>query len=246
MKIGASTLAGFKEPIESNLDYFEELNLKYAEIVKQYPNYDIDIETLEKYNFKYSIHAPFVDINIASLNEAIRKTSLNEIKNTIEMANKLDSDIVVVHPGTVPFLGRGMEDKIYEIANSSIKELGDYGNDLGVCVAIENMPSFEGMMYQNMNKLNQTLEDYDMYMTLDIGHAYHSGHSPDEMYFDRIKHIHAHDNNGDDDSHYALGEGSINLKQIISTFESKNYDGIYIIEVNDKESVKNSLDYLKN
>ncbi len=245
MKIGASTLSGFKDKLENNLDYFEELGLDYAEILHQYPNDEINIDSLESYNLKYSIHSPIVNINIASLNKAIRKTSIEEIKKSIDLANKLDSDIVVVHPGSIPFLGRDFEEEIYGLANSAIEELGKYGQDLGVTATIENMPAFEGHMYQNMEKLNQTLDEYDMFMTLDIGHAYHSGYSADSMYYDRIKHIHIHDNNGEDDSHYALGEGSIDLKHIVQTFESKNYDGIYIIEVNDKDSVKNSLDYLK-
>lgn len=246
MKIGASTLAGFKDNVESNMDYFEELGLEYAEILRQFPNDEINIESLESYSLKYTVHSPIVDMNIASLNKAIRKASIDEIKKSIDIARKLDSDIVVVHPGSIPFLGRDYEEKIYDLADSAIRELGKYGDDLGVNATIENMPDFEGFMYKDMERLNQTLEENDMFMTLDIGHAYHSGHSPEEMYYDRIKHIHAHDNNGDDDSHYALGEGSIDLKHIIETFESKNYDGIYMIEVNDKDSVKNSLEYLKN
>ncbi|MDO5847962.1 MAG: sugar phosphate isomerase/epimerase [Methanobrevibacter sp.] len=245
MKIGASTLSGFKDKLVNNLDYFEELGLDYAEILHQYPNDEIDVDSLESYNLKYSIHSPIVNINIASLNKAIRQASIDEIKKSIDLANKLDSDIVVVHPGSIPFLGRDFEDHIYDLADEAIKELGAYGDDLGVKATIENMPAFEGHMYQNMEKLNQTLEDFDMFMTLDIGHAYHSGHAPDEMYFDRVKHIHIHDNNGDDDAHYALGEGSIDLKRIIRKFEDKNYNGIYTIEVNDSDSVKNSLEYLK-
>lgn len=246
MKIGASTLAGHKEPIANTLGYFEDLGLDYAEILYQFPNDEINPDSLESFDLKYSVHSPIVDINIASLNKAIRKASIDEIKKAIDLANKLDSDIVVVHPGSIPFLGKGSEDGIYALANSAIKELGEYGDDLGVTATIENMPAFEGMMYQDMEKLNQTLEAYDMFMTLDIGHAYHCGYSPSEMYFPRIKHIHAHDNNGNDDSHYSLGEGSINLKEIITKFESKNYDGIYIIEVNNKDSVKKSLEFLKS
>lgn len=246
MKIGASTLAGYKEPIENTLEYFEDLGLEYAEILYQFPNDEIDHESLESFGLKYTVHSPIVDINIASLNKAMRKASIDEIKKAIDLANKLDSETVVVHPGSIPFLGRDLEDGIYALANSAIKELGEYGADLGVNATIENMPAFEGMMYQDMEKLNQTLEACDMFMTLDVGHAYHCGYSPSEMYFKRVKHMHVHDNNGDDDSHYGLGEGSIDLKQIINTFESKHYDGIYIIEVNDKDSVKKSLEFLKS
>ena len=108
------------------------------------------------------------------------------------------------------------------------------------------MPAIEGHMYQNIYDLNELLTSLDMFMTLDIGHAHHVGYAPDEMYFESIKHIHAHDNNGDEDAHYALGEGNIDLKSIINKFEKEKYDGIYIIEVNDEDSVKKSLEYLKN
>lgn len=43
-----------------------------------------------------------------------------------------------------------------------------------------------------------------MFMTLDIGHANHIGYATNQMYFDCIKHIHMHDNFGDDDSHLAF------------------------------------------
>ena len=139
-----------------------------------------------------------------------------------------------------------MPEEIYKVADNSIKELGKYSEDLGVNTTIENMPAFENMIYQDMKKLDETLVEFDMGMTFDIGHAHHSGISPDETYFDSIKHIHAHDNMGDDDSHLALGEGNIQLNDIINTFEKKNYNGIYMIEVNDKDSIKKSLEYLKN
>ena len=245
MKIGASTLAGLHENLEDILDFIENLGLEYAELVHQFPYENIDADFLESYNLKYSIHSPFMDVNIASLQEKSRSNSVEQIKNSIDLANKIDAESVVVHPGLMPFLARPFEDKVYEVANSSIKELGDYGKDLGVNVSIENMPTFEGMIYKDMKKLDEILREYEMSMTLDIGHAHHVGYSADEMYFDSIKHIHAHDNYGDDDSHLALGEGSIDLKHIINTFESKNYDGIYIIEVNDEDSIKKSYEYIK-
>ena len=225
MKIGASTLSGFKDDIGTNLEYFEELGLDYAEILHQYPNQDLDTSIFENYSLKYSVHSPIINLNIASLTENIRQASIAEIKKSIDLANEIDAEIVVVHPGSIPFLGRDFKDKIFELNKQSIEEIGEYGKELGVNATIENMPTFEGYMYSN---------------------PYHAGYGPEDMYFDSIKHIHAHDNNGDDDSHYALGDGSIDLKSIISTFEDKKYDGTYIIEVNEKDWVKKSYEYLKN
>ena len=245
MKIGASTLAGLHENIADILDFIENIGLEYAELVHQFPHEKIDIELLESYKLKYSIHSPFMDVNIASLQEKSRTNSVMQIKSSIDLANRIDAETVVVHPGLMPFLARPFEDKVYETANQSIIEIGNYGKDLGVTAAIENMPTFEGMIYQDMERLDKILQENEMYMTLDIGHANHVGYSPEAMYFDSIKHVHAHDNFGDDDSHLALGEGSIDLKSIINTLESKNYDGIYIIEVNDEDSIKKSYDYIK-
>ncbi|MBR4447236.1 sugar phosphate isomerase/epimerase [Methanobrevibacter sp.] len=246
MKIGASTLAGMTNKLEENLEFIENLGLDYAEIVHQYPHDNFDIDILESFNLKYSVHSPFMDVNIAALQEKSRINSIEQIKESIDLANKINAEAVVVHPGLAPFLANKYYlDTVYEYANESIKEIGDYGKDLGVLTTVENMPTFDGMLYKDMNDLHELLVSLDMYMTLDIGHANHAGYSPDEMIFDSIKHIHMHDNFGDDDAHLAFGEGSIDLKSIVDKLEEKNYNGIYIIEVNDTDSIKKSYEYMK-
>lgn len=246
MKIGASTLAGIEFELEKTLDFIENLGIEYAELVHQYPAEFIDTEILESYSLKYSIHAPFMDVNIASLQDQSRLNSIDQIKSSIDLANEINAEAVVVHPGVTSFLpNKYFKKEVYEFANESIKEIGDYAKDLGVLATIENMPNFESMIYQNIVDLNQLLVENEMHMTLDIGHANHVGYAPDEMIFDSIKHVHVHDNLGDDDSHLPLGEGSIDLKYIINTLESKNYDGIYILEVNDYDSIKKSFEYMK-
>ena len=246
MKIGASTLAGIETTLEETLEFIENLGIDYAELVHQFPSENIDADILESYNLKYSIHSPFMDVNIAALQDKSRLNSIKQIKDSIDLANKINAEAVVIHPGLAPFLAnKYFLDKVYETANNSIKELGEYGRDLGVLVTIENMPTFDGMLYNNMEDLHNLLTSLDMSMTLDIGHANHSGYSPDQMIFDSIKHIHIHDNFGDEDAHLALGEGSIELKYIVNSLEEKNYDGIYIIEVNDYDSIKKSYEYMK-
>ena len=246
MKIGASTLAGIETTLEETLEFIENLGIDYAELVHQFPSENIDADILESYNLKYSIHSPFMDVNIAALQDKSRLNSIKQIKDSIDLANKINAEAVVIHPGLAPFLAnKYFLDKVYETANNSIKELGEYGRDLGVLATIENMPTFDGMLYNNMEDLHNLLTSLDMSMTLDIDHANHSGYSPDQMIFDSIKHIHIHDNFGDEDAHLALGEGSIELKYIVNSLEEKNYDGIYIIEVNDYDSIKKSYEYMK-
>ena len=77
MKIGASTLAGIETTLEETLEFIENLGIDYAELVHQFPSENIDADILESYNLKYSIHSPFMDVNIAALQD---KSRLNSIK----------------------------------------------------------------------------------------------------------------------------------------------------------------------
>ena len=246
MKIGASTLAGLEIGLEKTLEFIENLGIEYAELVHQFPTEHITPDILESYNLKYTIHAPFMDVNIATLQDKSRINSISQMKNSIDLANEIDAEAVVVHPGLASFLAKKyFLDDVYKVANESIAEIGKYSRDLGVLTTVENMPAFDAMIYQNINDLNDLLVGLDMAMTLDIGHAHHVGYATSQMIFDSIKHVHIHDNFGDDDAHLALGEGNIELKRIVNNLESKNYDGIYIIEVNDTDSIKKSYEYMK-
>ena len=245
MKIGVSSLSVQKENVLANLEFFESLDIDYFELMTDYPFNVIDIKGLKSYNLKYTVHSPFVDLNPASLNKNVQKVSIAEIKKSIDLARELDSEIVVVHPGRVPFLHKPFEKKVLAKSRESIKICNDYGEDLGVTIAIENMPNIEGFIYQDIYELNKLLEELEMNMTLDVAHAATTGFKESEFYFDSVGHIHLSDNNRDFDDHLALGEGLIDFKTIINNFNKNNYNGIYTIEVNNKESVVKSIEYLK-
>ena len=251
MKIGASVFDIMNTSLEENLEFFDNnKHIDYVELCHDYPYENMNdnkelIDLLNSYSLKYTIHSPLIDTNIASLNSTIVEASISEMKGSIDLANKIDSDIVVIHPGKISFQAIGQEEKVYEIAKNSLKEIGKYGEDCGVYPCIENMPNIEGFMYKDINHLNQTLEELDLPMTLDIGHAHHAGFSPKEIYFDRIKHIHVHNNYGDDDTHNQLNEGTFNVNEFFDIFIDKKYDGIYMLEMFNKDFIEKSIEYLK-
>jgi sugar phosphate isomerase/epimerase len=251
MKIGASHLASEDIPLEESLEIFEALNkIEYFEITHERPFREISddkstIDLINSYELKYTIHSAYTDLNIASFNKAIQKASINEIERSIDFAVDIDSDIVVIHPGIVSYTARNQVDFVYSLGRDSLIELKDYAKDRGVNPCIENLPAIQGFMYQDINLLNETLTELDMPMTLDIGHAHTAGFAPEEMYFDCVKHIHVHDNPGDEDSHLTLGEGSLAVNDFFDVFMSKGYDGIYMLELHSVDSIKKSLEYMK-
>ena len=235
MKIGASHLASEDIPLEESLEIFEALNkIEYFEITHERPFREISddkstIDLINSYELKYTIHSAYTDLNIASFNNAV----------------DIDSDIVVIHPGIVSYTARNQVDFVYSLGRDSLIELRDYAKDRGVNPCIENLPAIQGFMYQDINLLNETLTELDMPMTLDIGHAHTAGFAPEEMYFDCVKHIHVHDNPGDEDSHLTLGEGSLAVNDFFDVFMNKRYDGIYMLELHSPDSIKKSLEYMK-
>ena len=253
MKLGSSIFPRKIIPIDESLDYFESNRyIDFVEIFHDYPNRDINdekdlIDKMNSYDLKYTIHAPFIEVNPASVNPALGKSSIDEIKRSIDLANILDSEIVVIHPGRCIFENdiEYME-SVYRIAEENLKIIGEYAKDKEVNVCIENLPKIRTFMYSDINQLHDSLERINLPMTLDIGHAYTAGFTVEDVYFERIKHIHIHDNDGIHDSHLPLGDGVIDFKKVFDIFNKNNYDGIYNFELSSKEYIERSIEYLKS
>ena len=114
------------------MEYFDSNKyIDYVEIVHDYPYREINddselIDLINSYDLKYTIHAPFIDINIASLNPAVADFSVREIERSIDLANMIDSNLVVVHPGILGFHGRGKEELVYKISEEHLEVIGNY------------------------------------------------------------------------------------------------------------------------
>jgi sugar phosphate isomerase/epimerase len=222
----------------------------YCEIINEYPYDSFDYDMLNSYDVEYTIHAPLSDINVASHNESIRNASISLIKNSMDIACKLDSEIVVVHPGYMPILGRKITPKVMAFNRNSLKECSNYAEEVGVKMCVENMPDIENLMFTNLDDLNELILDIDAYMTLDVGHAHNNNYTVEDMLkYSRVEHIHLSDNDGSYDSHHALGNNKEdNGIEFITLFEDLrkiNYGGFLVVEVEEPESVKESIDFIK-
>lgn len=246
MKIGVSTLALFPMNFEEILNYIEKINVEYCEIIKEYPYECADYELLNSYNFKTSVHAPLSDLNIASLNETIRKASIKEVKESMDLASKIGSDVVVVHPGQMAFLTRKFKTQIMEKVLMSLDECSKYAEEHELKICVENMPDMECMICKDLEELHELTLKIDSSITLDVGHAHNMGYSvPKMLKYDNIGHIHLSDNDGSFDNHDAIGSKNIDFKTLFNELKGINFDGVCVIEVKKRDEVLKSLDYIK-
>jgi sugar phosphate isomerase/epimerase len=247
MNISVSTLALSPNPLEDVLSCLEDRGLKFCEVINEYPYDSIEEDVVDSYNIKISVHSPLSDVNIASYNKAMRRSSVLQIKNSIDIASTLEPGIVVVHPGHIPILGKKFEDKILKNSIESLGDCAKYAFERDVMLCVENMPDIEGLLGKDINQLDKIVEDLDTYMTLDVGHANNMKFPVSEMLISpRIKHIHLSDNDGSFDNHNAIGSASIDFKSLFKEINRIGYDGILVVEVKDTQAVTESLDFLKN
>ncbi|HMK54885.1 MAG TPA: sugar phosphate isomerase/epimerase family protein [Methanobacteriaceae archaeon] len=245
MKIGVSTLAMYPAELKNILRHLEELGVEYCEIINEYPYHQV--EDLDSYQVKTTVHAPLSDINLASHNRAIREASIREMKSSMDLAVKVDSPVVVVHPGQMPILRRDLEKKVLNYNLESLKDCASYAHDCGVTMCVENMPLIPGLLFQDLEELDELVKEIEAQITLDVGHAHNNQISIQDMLrSSHIKHVHLSDNDSSFDQHDALGSADIDFKSIINGLKKINYNGILVVEVKSAIDVEPSLSYLKD
>lgn len=200
---------------------------KTAPVLKSFPDMD---------KMTYSVHAAISETNIAGLNDMMWEASIAEIRSEVESAASIDAHTVTVHPGLFSLSVKGLEERSIARSKESMKILDRISREYGVKIVIENMPSFIYMLGQNAKDLEFLLEETDLKICFDIGHANTMGQIDEmlETFRGRIGNIHIHDNMGDRDSHLTMGEGNIDFAKALSKL--KGYKGNYIIEAKSLES----------
>lgn len=255
-KLGFSSLAFYEDPLESALSWGENNNFKLLEIVAE-NNHVIDEDSLSKvkdlltsYSFEYTVHSPFSDINISSLNKSIRKESIRQVKYSIFAINQIGGKVLTFHPGRHSAATSKSKENTKKILFDSLKEISDYNKDYGVTIALENMPDTFITTMKVSQEVLEVLENKqlsEIKHTMDVGHLETNNVDIGEYIHDLRKfliHIHLHDNFGEFDNHLPLGEGNINFPKIFKALKDINYTGRIILEMTKTEDIINSRKYL--
>jgi sugar phosphate isomerase/epimerase len=183
----------------------------------------------DSYNIKFTVHAPFSDLNIASLNPLIRKNSIDQIVEAIRISTELDITLLTMHPGYKSPLGAYFLDKIIETNKKSLLELDKAGEEYGATLALENIPYMWISLCSSADEMRALIEGTNLKICFDIGHAHISNATKGFLDLkEKIVNLHLHDNHGDKDRHLILGDGNIPIVDILGEF--RGYNGIFVIE----------------
>jgi len=240
VKLGVSILPFIDKPFKEAVSFISEAGVTYLELLDE-ARIRLNkerIRVLEQLkstlNLNYTLHAPFVDINVASFNPYMRLAALRYLESSLHHASKLECAIWVLHAGYYPH--PKTVKRAYEISLKSIEYLARKAEGLGLTVAVENGST-------DFNYLFVKAEDFERYfqrleglnnvkVCLDVGHANTAGQINEflKRLSSRIAHVHVHDNHGSSDEHLPLYEGNVDWKGFLTELSRLGFEGVVVVE----------------
>ena len=253
-KIGLSMLYSLGEPFHKMIERLPKSEMAYVEIVDD-GLHALDSQRVtilksirDSYDLKYSVHAPFADINIASTSNQMLDAMLKRLDESMINAQALDAYMWVFHPGIRSGISSFYPGMDWLQNQKTVKTLLRMAENCGLKIAIENVPEPYPFLMKSVDDFSKFFNEIgeDIGIVLDIGHSNINGQTELflETFTDKIVHMHLSDNNGEADQHLGIGYGTVNWKRITDMIKETSYKGVAVIEA--IEHVKESAQRLKH
>ncbi len=238
-KIGISTWAYQDLPLGEALERISSLS-DNAEILceAQHSLFDqSNLEALESFSLKYTVHGLITDVNIASIHDTIRSASVELHRKAVEASAIAGASVYVVHPGFTswPFY----RDQALHALDKSLVDLRLMQDEFGISICVENMPKSDWLFYSCPG-----LDLKGLGTVLDVGHANTCGSLDAFLATQDISHVHLHDNAGCSDAHLPLGQGSIEFGPVLEMIRTKGISAV--LENKSEAGVLESLNALRS
>ncbi len=251
-----------RREFEKVVNIVPDYPLKYLEIRGERPFFSVDVlsredirffrKIIEKIGLRITLHATFYDINLSTLNLFLRDAVLNCYQRTIEVAEEINAEIIVLHAGLVN-KDAAKNENLVNLAHRSLidnlKRLGDYAGKKNIILGLENSPPNRHLlMVAGCKEHLQILDEVDhphVKGILDMAHAFLHGHDVQE-YFRKLEpllaEIHVHNNDGSKDQHRAMDTGVIPYEEFFLHNEIKIPA---IMEIHNFDEALQSLEWIK-
>lgn len=184
----------------------------------------------------YSFHAPFIDVDISSLDQQHRKYSLDQLIIAAEAAATLEVRHLVIHPGPDKTLSFSVEERMQRLRNAAevLSKVAQKCQSLKVGLVLENMlPHLPFGNSSDMLWIIGAMDSLNITTCLDTGHATLSGDIYSVLYklSGHLRVIHASDNYGTSDDHLPPGKGCIDWYKVLFELTETNFHGGIILEL---------------
>jgi len=259
MRLGLSDHPSFNLKLKEFLEFASQLSAKYVELkldrqnllstlLRRSKNSTIT-NLLNSYDFKYFLHTPSIDVNLASLNPSIGRASEKITLKTVHFASKVNAELLVSHVGRLSRdHPQSLMKKAFKNAVARLKHIANASKDSGIIFTIENdHKTADYIIAGYPQQILSLVENIDCKLTFDIGHANTLGKI--ENFLDTLStyivNIHLHDNNGVNDEHLPLGEGKIDIAKTLEKIKMSNRSTTLILECHSLQGLRQDYNLLK-
>ncbi len=260
MMLGVANSIGLNMALTDFLDFATQLKVKFVEVKMDEP-YLLSVlfktkrrkainDIMESFSLKYSVHAPYIDINLACMNQTLRKASEKTILKSIAFAADINAKMVVSHVGRLSRdYPKRMITQSLKNAIPCLRNLTKASKNHGIVFTIENdHKSNDQVLAGYPEQLMLLIQEAECKFTLDVGHANTLTRIENFMgtLAEHIVNVHLHDNNGEQDTHLSLGKGNINFSAVLANLRKIEYKGPLIVEVHSSLGLKESVTLLRH
>lgn len=205
---------------DAGIDYIElwgEIPHAYHEWVDKKKLKD----ALSSYDMTVTLHAPFTDLNPATPYEPVKGAVQKALADFVRFGIDLGGVMITVHPGSVHSrkMVAQMQHDSAALMRALVKE-----SEGALTISIENQTASKSKYYIPLGVMPESVElmladVVGSKFTLDTGHAYASGVSPQDLaerLGSKLAEVHLSDNRGESDDHLIPGEGTADLQGVLN------------------------------
>lgn len=194
---------------------------------------------------KDTMHGAFFDVTIHSDDPLIREASEKRVRQSMDIAKELGLRGVVFHTGTIPNFRTPFYEETWLKRNKAFwTRIAEEYPDTEVFM--ENMFDMEPRLLAALAREMQDVPTFGV--CFDYAHARVFGGDPGpwlEALAPYIRHMHINDNDGREDSHAAVGEGTTDWSLYNAQLRQYHVDATILLETADMGRQRRSLAYMK-
>lgn len=165
---------------------------------------------LREHGLSTTLHAPYKNFNPGSDKKQIRQISFEMANKSLQLAEKLGAKRIVFHPGLAYGSDKKQQDLWIKNCLNFWPEFLPQSKEIGSIICIENIYETVPDVFTT---LLSTINSPQMGHVFDIGHwnLFSTGNLLDWLNKTSpyLKHLHLHDNQGEEDEHLAIGQGKV-------------------------------------
>jgi sugar phosphate isomerase/epimerase len=177
-------------------------------------------EKLKDAGIKVTFHAPFMDLRPGALDDNIRQTSLDRIKQVFDLTPYFQPLKIVCHPSFDDRYYVSCDDLWLENSVNFWRQLLPLAKDAGTIIALENVYEKEPHI---LRRLFEMLFCDELCFCFDTGHFNVFSYTPLKTWMEQmgryIGHLHLHDNFGKFDEHLPVGAATFPFDQFFAALK---------------------------